>query len=83
MGGWWEGEDIDEESGMNHITKAITSLMVLRDAMIRGKMVDDRPPSTFGFIAALNKKASEIIDKYPDPKAAYTIDCQTGDEYQP
>jgi len=82
LGAWWEGEDIDKDSGMSHVTKAITSLMVLRDAMIRGKMVDDRPPSTYGYIAALNEKASEIIDKYPEPQDAYTIDHQTGDDYQ-
>ena len=32
---WWEGEDIDPDSGLSHITKAISSLMVLRDAMIQ------------------------------------------------
>jgi len=83
LGAWWEGEDIDKESGMSHITKAITSLMVLRDAMIRGKMVDDRPPSTLGYITALNEKAAKIIDEYPEPKDAYTIRHQPGDDYQP
>ena len=29
---WWEGEDLDPDSGMSHITKAITTLVVLRDA---------------------------------------------------
>ena len=43
---WWEGEDIDEESKLNHIIKAIASLAVLRDAMIQNKWVDDRPPKT-------------------------------------
>lgn len=42
---WQEGEDIDPDSGLSHITKAITSLVVLRDAMLQGKMVDDRPPA--------------------------------------
>ena len=43
---WWEGQDIDPDSGLHHVTKAITSLIVLRDAMIQGKYTDDRPPST-------------------------------------
>ena len=43
---WWEGEDTDPASGLNHITKAITSLMVLRDSMIQDKFNDDRPPKT-------------------------------------
>ena len=41
---WIAGEDIDPDSGINHITKAITSLVVLRDASIHGNVVDDRPP---------------------------------------
>lgn len=41
---WWSGEDIDPDSGLSHITKAIASLVVLRDAMINNKWTDDRPP---------------------------------------
>lgn len=40
---WYEGEDIDEESGLNHIIKAIAGLMVLRDSMIEDNATDDRP----------------------------------------
>lgn len=43
MSAWWEGEDIDPDSGVNHISKAITGLIVLRDAMLHGTAVDDRP----------------------------------------
>ena len=28
---WWEGEDLDPDSGLSHVTKAICSLVVLRD----------------------------------------------------
>lgn len=66
---WWEGQDVDPDSGLNHVSKAITTLVVLRDAMINGKMQDDRPPSideaTWG---ELNKLAGDLIDKYPDAK---------------
>jgi hypothetical protein len=66
---WWEGQDVDPDSGLNHISKAITTLVVLRDAMINGKAQDDRPPSIDEEIwAELNRRASEIIDRYPDPK---------------
>lgn len=41
---WWEGEDIDADSQLSHITKAISSLVVLRDAMIQQQLNDDRPP---------------------------------------
>lgn len=63
---WWEGEDVDADSGMSHVTKAITSLVVLRDAMIQGMCTDDRPPSSVEFYTALNAKAEAILDKYAD-----------------
>lgn len=40
---WFEGEDIDPDSGLNHVTKAIAGLIVLRDSMIEGNFFDDRP----------------------------------------
>lgn len=70
---WWEGEDIDPESGVHHITKAIASLTVLRDAMIRGNWVDDRPPrSDPKLIQEMNAKVKELLAKYPDPVEPYT-----------
>jgi hypothetical protein len=73
LGAWWEGEDIDSESGMSHIVKAIAGLIVLRDSMNIGNWVDDRPPkSKPGWVQELNKKAAEIIEKYPDAKEPYT-----------
>lgn len=76
---WWEGEDIDPDSGLSHITKAIASLVVLRDAMIRGNWVDDRPPkSADGWMNDLNKKVIDLLQKYPDPKAAYTEAMSSG-----
>jgi hypothetical protein len=67
MAAWWEREDLDPDSGLNHVTKAIAGAMVLRDAMIRGKMVDDRPRGTRGFVQALNAKTEVLLNKYPDP----------------
>ena len=69
---WWEGEDIDPDSGLSHITKALSTLVVLRDAMINDKVFDDRPPPLpAGWLQALNVKAGEIIDRIPDAKAPY------------
>ena len=71
---WWEGEDIDPDSGMSHITKAITSLVVLRDAMIQGKFTDDRPPRSKPFYPGLNACAADIVDRYADRNPThYTI----------
>lgn len=76
---WWEGEDVDADSGMSHVTKAITSLVVLRDAMIQGMCTDDRPPSSVEFYSALNAKAEAILDKYADRDPRhYTIADKRG-----
>ena len=66
IGAWWEGEDIDAASGLNHVTKAISSLIVLRDSMMRGNWVDDRPPkSNAGWMEPLNKRVAELRKLYP------------------
>lgn len=71
---WWEGEDIDPDSGLSHITKAIASLVVLRDAMIQGNLTDDRPPTTTNkeWLKELNEKTIEILAKYPNPVEPFT-----------
>lgn len=71
---WWEGQDLDPDSGLSHVTKAMASLVVLRDAMLQGKLEDDRPPTDGDpdWMLELNRKAAEIIEKYPDPKPAHT-----------
>lgn len=78
---WWEGEDIDEESKLNHLVKAIASLVVLRDAMIQNKWVDDRPPKTD--LDALRKNLQAAVDgifeRIPEAKDAYL----EGDQYGP
>lgn len=85
---WWEGEDIDPDTcaideqtgepdlstGVSHITKAIASLVVLRDAMLQGMVTDDRAPSAKPFFPRLNAAASAIIDRYADRNPRhYTI----------
>lgn len=72
---WWEGEDLDPDSQMSHITKAITSLVVLRDAMLQGMVTDDRPPRAKAFYPELNARAGAILDAHADktPKH-YTIE---------
>ncbi len=65
---WWEGEDIDPDSGLSHVTKAIASLTVLRDAMHQAKLEDDRPPKTPPFYDVLNADAGKILDRHKDKK---------------
>jgi dATP/dGTP diphosphohydrolase len=76
MRSWWEeGQDIDPASGMHHVTKAITTLFVLRDSMITGQWDDDRPPPVpAGFFDELDKRAAELVSKNPEPKRAVRAD---------
>lgn len=72
---WWEGEDIDPDSKLSHVTKAITSLVVLRDAMMQGMATDDRPPRSVQFYPGLNEAAGVMLDKNADMKPRhYTIE---------
>ena len=71
---WWEGEDIDPDSGVHHVVKAIAGLMVLRDSMLCGNDIDDRPlryPSGLP-MAKFNEQAGAILDKYPERKLPFT-----------
>lgn len=68
LGQWWEGEDIDMETSakLHHIDKAIAGLMVLRDGILQGNWVDDRPPSAREDFDELNRLASETVDQHKD-----------------
>lgn len=81
---WWEGQDIDPDSGLSHISKCIATLVVMRDTMINGKLVDDRPPaSKDGWIDELNKAAAKIIEKYPDAQEAHVqCECDEFEDYK-
>jgi hypothetical protein len=70
---FWEGEDIDEDSGIHHIGKAISTLLVLRDAQLNDMCTDDRPirPKNVSWMKDLNVKASALVDKYPQPEVPY------------
>ena len=76
---WWEGEDYDPDSTakLHHISKAIASLMVMRDSMIQGNFVDDRPPPIKDreWLKNLNKQVPLILEEHGDkhPKH-YTIE---------
>ena len=71
---FWEGEDIDDDSGLSHITKAIASLTVLRDAQIQGMVQnDDRPPSTqVPFMEEGAERMHNLIVGYPNPVHSFT-----------
>ena len=62
---WWEGEDTDADSlGISHITKAISSLIVIRDAMMRDQLNDDRPPKSN--MPDFQEHITKLKEKYKD-----------------
>ncbi len=65
---FWEGEDIDPDSGVHHLVKAMACLFVVRDSMYMGNCDDDRPnryPDGLN-MNKINKLAQKLIQKYPD-----------------
>ena len=69
---WWEGEDIDPDSGLSHVTKAITSLMVLRDAEMQSMCTDDRPPrSPEGWLKELQPAVDGLFKRHPESAQAF------------
>ena len=70
---WYEGEDIDPDSGVPHISKLISSAIVLRDAQIFDMMVDDRPPKTPEWHRKfLQELMDGVLQRHPECVDAFT-----------
>jgi hypothetical protein len=86
---FWEGQDLDPDSkiGLHHLDKAMASLAVLRDSILRGNWVDDRPPRTDDkWITEVNDMAAALVKAFPNPPGPCTqsgIDeaVKRGEEY--
>lgn len=73
MNAWWEGEDIDADSGLPHPVKAMACLCILADAMLENNGSDDRPPRpSVDWLDVVNGRAKALLEKYPDPVEPYT-----------
>jgi len=74
MTAFWEGEDIDTDSGLHHLAKAQACLAVLRDSMMMGNWVDDRPPKypDASKLMRNHPAVKDILNKYPDCVEPYT-----------
>lgn len=77
MMAWWNGEDIDPDSGLPHLYKAVACLAILIDAEANGVLVDDRPPSLVGLFEAakdVEKTIAKMRQRYADKRPRhYTI----------
>lgn len=81
MKSWWNGKDIDPDSNLPHLWKALACIAILIDASEAGKMVDDRPPSVDveHMMMELQDVVEEIKDRYSDRNPyQYTIEDNAG-----
>lgn len=65
---YWEGEDIDPESNVHHVVKAIACMFVLRDSQHMNNCTDDRPiqyPNGIN-MAEFNEIAEALLKMYPE-----------------
>ena len=82
LGKWFEGENIDEDSGLPHLAHAIACIAILIDAVEANKLKDDRMYPG-GFIQLLKKMTPEVKrlkekHKVKNPKH-WTIEDQKND----
>lgn len=73
MTAYWEGEDIDPESGEHHMIKAAACIAVMYDSFRYGNLKDDRPPKHIdGWQKQHNEAVAALLAKYPKPVQPYT-----------
>lgn len=72
MDKWWNGEDIDPETGVPHLANAAACLAVLIDSRAQGNMADDRPPAQPDFPYLLNtyvpERLGQLREQFSDCK---------------
>lgn len=61
------GEDIDPESGVHHIAKAIAGLLVVRDAQLHGCSIDDRMVDQNLNLRGIMEMLAGVNERYPEP----------------
>lgn len=72
MTAWWEGEDVDPDSGLSHLVKAMATLVVLRDSQICGTFADDRPPRPpADWFDKIREQFAAIVERHPVPRQSF------------
>lgn len=82
---WFEGEDVDPDSGLPHLAHALACLAILVDAQAANKLTDDRqyPGGYVDYIASLTPHVKRLKDKYKDrPQPVHYTHVHESDEYR-
>lgn len=69
---WWEGEELDPESGMSHLAHAAACCIILLDAAAQHKLTDNRPPKGNNPSLAVADQVKAILANYPNPVEPFT-----------
>lgn len=69
---WLSGEDIDPDSGVNHITKAITGLLILRDAQLNDASIDTREVKQELNVKGICEQLAGVAKKYEGVETPYS-----------
>lgn len=69
---YWEGEDIDPDSGVHHLAHVSACCLIARDAAMCDKLDDDRPLVVGDPTACVKTLIPAIKANYPDPKKPFT-----------
>lgn len=65
---WFEGQDVDEDSGLPHLAHALACLAIVVDAQAAGKLTDDRmhPGGYARLVDELTPHVKRLKEKYAD-----------------
>lgn len=68
MNAWFEGEDLDPDSGLPHLGHALACVAILVDSQAKGNLVDDRmyPGGYRKLIDEMTPEVKRLREKYAD-----------------
>ncbi len=74
MARWWNGEDIDQSTGVPHLASALSCIAIIVDAQVNGMLADDRPIRGDVKTALINAEAKvrNLQLTFPNPPERYT-----------
>jgi len=70
LSAWWGGENLDKESGLNHLDHAMTNIAFLREYADTKKDFDDRPNTPFQ-LSPITRKILDDIGRPDEDEKIY------------